>query len=972
MEESTLTVCNYTAPRVGSTAPMPTRGHLVGAGSSTINYYRVQMDGNNTYKFHLIDGQQRSQHSGNNLEWVKTNQCYDKCKTCTQVDKNTEYVTSFISKKQFLPINITRCKLTCKTKCLVYLITCKKCQCQYVGETKRRLVDRASEHIYNVKKGNKTTFLYEHFTENGHKYTDMQFKILQTCNYKYELKIAELFWITTLQTVYPCGLNDEIKGYGKISDYMFKLKGKIIPYFGQKLPRQQRAHGRRRRNSKVMDTAYVDQWLLNDIMKPESIRKLVNSLHAQSKKTLLYTFAKIIPRSKQTNLIKGILASYLEYRNYNWQQVNKKKHKEYLSIPFPGKNYNVNVKRIITNRQVKMAMPPQLKAIDIIPVFTYTPTVGDYMFNHKRLLKRLNNQPSALQHTAKLPCRCHSSTFIYEPYKHIFTGDMTICNNDKVASILTKGANFRPIYNKDITQVTNEFRDALSSFSRHMAKKYQISPPELHPWETNFTRIHKQIYLAKNNTNNYAATDRHIELLRDYTKQISKDLVITPIDKAKNNIAFICKQFYISVLCKELGYNQDFIAQGNEVYQPTNFTLQTIVKNHISLNARYRQHISNENRTLPLLYAIPKMHKVPYKFRFIAGAKFCTTKSIAILLHRILVFCRQQLLDIANLINYRKRKKVFYSIKNSEEVIVRCNNLTKIPKTVRTADFTTLFTNLPHKDIYSALTYLTKLIFNTQHKDTLVVTYKNVYLTNQRIPKHGLAFTHPEVCKLVFDVVNETYVACFGNIFKQIKGVPMGGNASPDIADLALAAMEYKYSIINTNEQLHFYRYVDDLLLFDCKAFASIAPLIYGNDLGIESTLPSDSANFLDLNVQCKDKGIRFRIHDKTDMFNFGVNKYASNDSNVDEKVHYNIMFTQILRAIKLNSQFNDFKTHFFKLCNVFIRKGFPVTMLYEITYKVCTRNICLLHKYNIIGPDNVKKVLRWLYYEYASHHRNF
>ena len=177
--------------------------------------------------------------------------------------------------------------------------------------------------------------------------------------------------------------------------------------------------------------------------------------------------------------------------------------------------------------------------------------------------------------------------------------------------------------------------------------------------------------------------------------------------------------------------------------------------------------------------------------------------------------------------------------------------------------------------------------------------------------------------------------------------------------------------MINTSEQLHFYRYVDDLLLFDCKTFADIAPQIYGNDLGIECTAPSDSTNFLDLNVQCKADGVRFKIYDKSDVFNFGVNKYASKDSNVDEKVNYNTIFTQVLRTIKLK-QFNGFKTHFFKLCNMFIRKGFQNTAVYCTAYKVCTRKICLLHKYHIFGLNNVRNVLRCLYYEYCSRKRNF
>ena len=73
MEMPTHRVCNFTAPLVGITAPMPTRGQLIGAGSSTTNYYHVQVDDNNTYKFQLMDSQQRAQHSANKNESVKTN-----------------------------------------------------------------------------------------------------------------------------------------------------------------------------------------------------------------------------------------------------------------------------------------------------------------------------------------------------------------------------------------------------------------------------------------------------------------------------------------------------------------------------------------------------------------------------------------------------------------------------------------------------------------------------------------------------------------------------------------------------------------------------------------------------------------------------------------------------------------------------------------------------------------------------------
>ena len=42
-------------------------------------------------------------------------------------------------------------------------------------------------------------------------------------------------------------------------------------------------------------------------------------------------------------------------------------------------------------------------------------------------------------------------------------------------------------------------------------------------------------------------------------------------------------------------------------------------------------------------------------------------------------------------------------------------------------------------------------------------------------------------------ILFNTYIQFNGNIFKQIHGIPMGGNASPFIADLFLSWCEYCY-----------------------------------------------------------------------------------------------------------------------------------------------------------------------------------
>ena len=49
------------------------------------------------------------------------------------------------------------------------------------------------------------------------------------------------------------------------------------------------------------------------------------------------------------------------------------------------------------------------------------------------------------------------------------------------------------------------------------------------------------------------------------------------------------------------------------------------------------------------------------------------------------------------------------------------------------------------------------------------------------------------IFELLEFVLYNTYIRFGGDLYKQIMGTPMGGNASPFIADLFLSQLEYKY-----------------------------------------------------------------------------------------------------------------------------------------------------------------------------------
>ena len=61
--------------------------------------------------------------------------------------------------------------LSCKSKNLIYLIECKKCGKQYIGETKRQLNERFGEHRRSILNHNQIinpTPISEHFNQPGH------------------------------------------------------------------------------------------------------------------------------------------------------------------------------------------------------------------------------------------------------------------------------------------------------------------------------------------------------------------------------------------------------------------------------------------------------------------------------------------------------------------------------------------------------------------------------------------------------------------------------------------------------------------------------------------------------------------------------------------------------------------------------------------------------------------------------------
>ena len=108
-------------------------------------------------------------------------------------------------------------EMNCQSSNLIYLITCKHCKIQFVGQTRNRLLTRFQGHYYDVKRCNDTT-VSRHFNQcpptcpalfEGFEISVLHF-VQSPANSQAgqtERDREEKRWINRLMPVVPRGLN---------------------------------------------------------------------------------------------------------------------------------------------------------------------------------------------------------------------------------------------------------------------------------------------------------------------------------------------------------------------------------------------------------------------------------------------------------------------------------------------------------------------------------------------------------------------------------------------------------------------------------------------------------------------------------------------------------------------------------------------------------------------------------------------
>jgi len=164
---------------------------------------------------------------------------------------------------------------------------------------------------------------------------------------------------------------------------------------------------------------------------------------------------------------------------------------------------------------------------------------------------------------------------------------------------------------------------------------------------------------------------KHLSLLHEI-------YVIVSTDKTANNIVFVCKSLYVDCVIKELGIDNSL---GNPTYTVTTLTKEEILNNHTR-----RSVLCSFGILTNWIYRhwIPKLHKCPFKQRYIAGSAKCTMKPLSKLLTFILSAVKTGLQSYSDTSYSRGGVNQTWILKSSS-----CYSF-------KTFDFSTLYATIPH------------------------------------------------------------------------------------------------------------------------------------------------------------------------------------------------------------------------------------------------------------------------------------
>jgi len=245
-------------------------------------------------------------------------------------------------------------------------------------------------------------------------------------------------------------------------------------------------------------------------------------------------------------------------------------------------------------------------------------------------------------------------------------------------------------------------------------------------------------------------------------------------------------------------------------------------------------------------------------------------------------------------------------------------------------DFSTHYTLFDHDHLIGNMSWLLSKLSKISGMQYIKIGYDKAWWVKG--DTGGCVYMVSEVVEMIEYLVRESYIKSFGGIYRQDKGIIMGGKSSGWLSDCSLMVDEFKYidgkvklGLIDDADRLkYFRRYRDDCTSLNVDNFMNIASHIYPPSLTLTHENDQiDCANVLDMEVKIHLGNVTTKVFCKTDLFPFDVISLPYLDSNLDSGLCYRVFYGQVIRFQRLCTFRLDFEARTKFLSQILFQRGY-------------------------------------------------
>ena len=857
---------------------------------------------------------------------------------------------------------------------------------KYVGKTKNPIRQRFNSHRNQIAAGTEGFVMLDHFGGvNGHGIASMKIKAIEICN-KDNIDERERYWVKELNTVFPYGLNNDGKtpslknAFNVVIGNMSNIC--IYNHFNSKHSTRTKKGGRlavniesHNRSPDMFSDIDAYNWILDALRSAtESLnfihqfRTLLFELNKTNIKFIYLFYANMITQSEdlsfnsQYKYMAYIIKDLCLYRIKLTLPPTKPNKTAFLTIKYVNKLIDqIPFTKLLKSNSIKDFFPVKNSCfVEPGISFSRDGSIGAKVLNYRQTIADMDY--------ATFECNCHSypDRLVNEHHKHIVTGDLSIVRNLELRSILSKGLNFHDQKPPDREQVFNAVKSGLDKYIHEVSSKVKYHISQFTAWKAELLKL-VRVFLNKSKSYSYNNVLSKPSV-KEALKELHDDFVFVPIDKAANNVAIVCKSFYISIMTKEV--------ESSSTFSKCNGSPNTILRNISQSVQCPRKHLR-----LPSLYCTVKMHKTPVSFRFITAGCDTVLQESSTAVGK----CLKLLLNTCRSSNAYKIKYIdnnIFIIDNRDKVL-QCINKSNISgqkgrKYLSTWDFTTLYTKIPHNILIGKMSWFVDKAFGCLAKFRDPKSFvcfssssDSAYYSKNR-SKKNISFDAAELIAAIQYIVEHSHIIYHGTVFHQRVGIPMGTNSAPYLANIYLHTFEYCYleklireGKIDIAKLLsNTYRYQDDCIAINDKAiFKKHFELMYnGSAMELKNTnLSRDKCNFLDLTISIYQGKFIYRSYDKRNDFNFNVVNYPNLSGNIPVSQSYGVFTSQLVRYCSINSSFKNFVSDVRQLTYTLYNQNFQHNGLVSRYGRFCCKYLYTWAKYNkdIQTPKYMDKIFK-------------